>query len=188
MLPSGPHLRLQPSAIFQRRYTTDDPEDIRQRRRHRSSVETLVYDACPYIERTLTNKAVSNPSKRQRLSPKDKDVLPSFSSLTNDDDREKKAEFKPLGTYNVVVNPASFVQLEEYRETFPEDPYPPPPSSSGGPPAKEVRPITRPDSPLDSFDIATGVDVSSIASLDILAHTPNIFLATVKSLKLHTCQ
>ena len=44
------------------------------------------------------------------------DLLPPFSTLTNDEDREKKAEYRAPGTYNIVVNPSSFVDLEEYRE------------------------------------------------------------------------
>ena len=40
--------------------------------------------------------------------------------LTNDEDREKKAEFRALGTYNVIVNPSSFVESEEYRDTYEE--------------------------------------------------------------------
>lgn len=47
----------------------------------------------------------------------DEDHLPPFSSLTNDEDREKKAEFRAPGTYNIIVNPSSFVDLEEYRDS-----------------------------------------------------------------------
>lgn len=47
----------------------------------------------------------------------DEDHLPPFSSLTNDEDREKKAEFRAPGTYNIIVNPSSFADLEEYRES-----------------------------------------------------------------------
>lgn len=47
----------------------------------------------------------------------DEDYLPPFSSLTNDGDREKKAEFRAPGTYNIIVNPSSFKDLEEYRES-----------------------------------------------------------------------
>lgn len=43
------------------------------------------------------------------------DFLPPFSRLTNDEDREKKAEFRPPGSYNVIVTPSSLAQLEEYR-------------------------------------------------------------------------
>lgn len=44
------------------------------------------------------------------------DLLPPFSSLTNDEDREKKARYRAPGTYNIVVNPSSFTDVEEYRE------------------------------------------------------------------------
>ncbi|KAL8949324.1 MAG: hypothetical protein Q9222_004563, partial [Ikaeria aurantiellina] len=43
------------------------------------------------------------------------DFLPPFSRLTNDEDREKKAEFRPPGSYNVIVTPNSLAQLEEYK-------------------------------------------------------------------------
>ena len=42
------------------------------------------------------------------------DALPSFAELTNDEDREKKAEGQVPGTFNVVVNPESFAGLPEY--------------------------------------------------------------------------
>lgn len=45
------------------------------------------------------------------------DSLPPFSFLTNDEDREKKAEYRAPGTYNVVVNPSSFTVLNEYRQS-----------------------------------------------------------------------
>ncbi|KAL8893549.1 MAG: hypothetical protein Q9192_005155 [Flavoplaca navasiana] len=43
------------------------------------------------------------------------DFLPPFSSLTNDDDREKKAESRPPGSYNVIITPSSLAQLDEYK-------------------------------------------------------------------------
>lgn len=51
------------------------------------------------------------------------DLLPPFSSLTNDEDREKKAEYRAPGTYNIIANPSSFTGLEEYR-TFLDDAKP----------------------------------------------------------------
>lgn len=42
------------------------------------------------------------------------DTFPPFASLTNDEDRERKAELKAPGTYHIVVNPASFLDLEEH--------------------------------------------------------------------------
>jgi hypothetical protein len=37
-----------------------------------------------------------------------------FAELTNDEDRERKAESQAPGTFNVVVNPGSFAGLPEY--------------------------------------------------------------------------
>ena len=45
----------------------------------------------------------------------EEDELPPFSLLTTDEDRQQKADYRPPGTYYVVVNPPSFVGLEEYR-------------------------------------------------------------------------
>ena len=47
------------------------------------------------------------------------DDLPSFADLTNDEDRERKAETQAPGTYNVVVNPQSFAGLAEYGSATP---------------------------------------------------------------------
>ena len=44
------------------------------------------------------------------------DTLPPFSSLTTDEDREKKAETSYPGTFHVVVNPNSFIHLPEYSD------------------------------------------------------------------------
>lgn len=54
--------------------------------------------------------------KRRRLNDQD-DLLPPFSGLTNDEDREKKAEFRSPGTFLLVVNPDSFAEFEEYKNT-----------------------------------------------------------------------
>ncbi|KAL9109291.1 MAG: hypothetical protein Q9227_006046 [Pyrenula ochraceoflavens] len=48
--------------------------------------------------------------------PNLEDILPPFSSLTTDEDRERKAETSSPGTYHVVVNPDSFIHLPEYSE------------------------------------------------------------------------
>lgn len=40
--------------------------------------------------------------------------LPAFATLTNDEDRERKAESTLPGTYSVVVTPKSFADLPEY--------------------------------------------------------------------------
>ena len=45
------------------------------------------------------------------------DLLPPFSMLTCDEDRERKAEHKVPGTYHIIVNPASFGSLEQYADS-----------------------------------------------------------------------
>ena len=44
------------------------------------------------------------------------DLLPPFSALTNDEDREKKAGFRTPGSYHLVVNPSSFAEFDEYKD------------------------------------------------------------------------
>ena len=53
--------------------------------------------------------------KRQRMNEHD-DLLPQFSGLTNDEDREKKAEFYKPGTFLLILNPASFADYDEYKD------------------------------------------------------------------------
>ena len=36
--------------------------------------------------------------------------------MTNDEDREKKAEFRKPGSYHLVVNPSSFAEFDEYKD------------------------------------------------------------------------
>ena len=36
--------------------------------------------------------------------------------MTNDEDREKKAEFRDPGSYHLVVNPSSFAEFDEYKD------------------------------------------------------------------------
>ena len=69
----------------------------------------------------------------------------------------------------MVVNPDSFVGLDEYRETIPEDPYPPQRRSYAGPPLnmQNIRSITRPDSPVNSFDVYEGINDPDIVVLKI---------------------
>lgn len=50
----------------------------------------------------------------QERSPSRRDSLPSFADLTNDEERERKAEGYRPGTYNVIVNPNSFLGMPEY--------------------------------------------------------------------------
>ena len=51
------------------------------------------------------------------MSRPQEDLLPPFSELTNDEDREKKAEYRRPGSYNLVVNPSSFAELDEYKDS-----------------------------------------------------------------------
>ena len=53
--------------------------------------------------------------KRQRANEHE-DLLPEFSGLTNDEDRERKAEFYRPGTFLLIINPASFADYEEYKD------------------------------------------------------------------------
>ena len=45
------------------------------------------------------------------------DLLPPFSILTNDEDRERKAEFRNPGSYYLVANPSSFADFDEYKSS-----------------------------------------------------------------------
>jgi len=44
------------------------------------------------------------------------DTLPPFSTLTTDEERERKAETRGPGQYFVLANPGSFASLPEYRD------------------------------------------------------------------------
>ncbi|GAB7355231.1 hypothetical protein MBLNU459_g5782t2 [Dothideomycetes sp. NU459] len=74
-----------------------------------------------YVNVSTTGNAVWDPQaprNHARSSPTPSyDDLPSFSELTNDEDRERKAELQMPGTYNVIVNPGSFSNLPEYGVT-----------------------------------------------------------------------
>lgn len=59
----------------------------------------------------------SNESHRS-----DEDPLPPFSMLSNDEDRERKAEYRVPGTYHVVATTESFSSLEEYAESPDDEP------------------------------------------------------------------
>ena len=66
------------------------------------------------------------------------DSLPPFASLSNDEDRERKATYRRPGTYNVLVNPDSFTNLPDYQQdsdtSLSSSPRtrPPPPSQEAG--------------------------------------------------------
>lgn len=55
------------------------------------------------------------PSQSRGTNFLQEDLLPPFSGLTNDEDREKRAELRKAGTYYVIVIPESFADLEEYK-------------------------------------------------------------------------
>lgn len=61
--------------------------------------------------------SLPRPFKRQCTSQRREDLLPPFSALTNDEDREKKAEFRNPGSYHLVANPSSFADLDEYKDS-----------------------------------------------------------------------
>lgn len=52
-------------------------------------------------------------SYREGLSP-NRESLPAFAALTNDEDRERVAECSRPGTYTVIVNQESFSSMPEY--------------------------------------------------------------------------
>ena len=57
-------------------------------------------------------KSTFRPSGRSQAAD---DLLLPFALLTNDEDRERKAEYRVPGTYNVVATLESFANLKEYR-------------------------------------------------------------------------
>lgn len=60
--------------------------------------------------------AESSPVQNNRSV---EDLLPPFSALTTDEDRERKAELQNPGTYHVIANPSSFFSLPEYQDDNP---------------------------------------------------------------------
>lgn len=52
------------------------------------------------------------------------DNLPAFATLTNDNDRQRKAKSAIPGTYSVVVTPESFINLPEYASSGSDSPAP----------------------------------------------------------------
>jgi hypothetical protein len=59
--------------------------------------------------------AAAELNEDEESASADEDVLPNFTTLTNDEDWQKKAVHQPPGTYYVVANPTSFQNLEEYN-------------------------------------------------------------------------
>ncbi|KAF4553915.1 Hypothetical protein D9617_5g067900 [Elsinoe fawcettii] len=70
-----------------------------------------------------SGNAVWDPAAPRSAGPPDspsisrRDSLPSFADLTTDEDRERKAEGRAPGTYNVIVNPNSFSKMPEYASS-----------------------------------------------------------------------
>lgn len=62
--------------------------------------------------------AANVPDKESKARTSE-DTLPPFSTLTTDDEREKKAESRDPGTFVVVANLTSFADLPEYRDETP---------------------------------------------------------------------
>jgi len=72
------------------------------------------------------------PTPEYGLYRSRRDLLPPFSALTTDEDREKKAQMQEPGTYLVIANPSSFASLPEYCEDGPPSSLPvSAPSDSG---------------------------------------------------------
>ncbi|KAI9800621.1 MAG: hypothetical protein M1833_003279 [Piccolia ochrophora] len=82
----------------------DDTPRIVERMQEVSIAGSSVWD--PHSDSRDSSRAPSSPD----------DSLPPFSALTNDEDRERKAESQDPGTFHVVVNPHSFSGLPEYSE------------------------------------------------------------------------
>lgn len=75
----------------------------------------------PYIETRIffDNSVTASSSRSVEINVAqlaEEDTFPPFASLTNDEDREKKAELKAPGTYHIIVNPSSFADLGEPSE------------------------------------------------------------------------
>lgn len=71
---------------------------------------------------SIATASSSRLLKRQGTDHPHEDLLPPFSSLTNDEAREKKAEFHSPGTYILVLNSSSFAEFDEYKESSKNSP------------------------------------------------------------------
>ncbi|KAK5110806.1 hypothetical protein LTR62_005517 [Meristemomyces frigidus] len=107
-----------------------------------------------YANVTTTGNFVWDPNALQdstALVARRGDDLPAFAALTSDEDRERKAETRPPGTFSVITVPESFSNLPEYA-AFAQ-------AISGR------RPSTQ--STQDSVASPTSSDSRSITSLDV---------------------
>ncbi|MCJ1317526.1 hypothetical protein MMC15_002851 [Xylographa vitiligo] len=68
------------------------------------------------------NPAAELDSDKEPRPSATSDILAPFTTLTNDEERQRKAEYQRPGTYFIVAIPSSFVDLEEYRNTSNELP------------------------------------------------------------------
>ncbi|TKA69613.1 hypothetical protein B0A49_05430 [Cryomyces minteri] len=65
---------------------------------------------------SLSGLAQSRPGTTNNAAQSVEDPFPPFATLTNDEDRERKAELQNPGTFHVIVVPDSFSDLPEYHE------------------------------------------------------------------------
>ena len=93
-----------------------------QMSRQKETLSGIVRQSIPMFyphTNELLVPAVKVSCRRSHLFSSDSvpcDLLPDFSRLTSDEDREKKAQSSAPGTYHVVVVPESFARLPEYTE------------------------------------------------------------------------
>ncbi|KAL9603413.1 MAG: hypothetical protein Q9179_002218, partial [Wetmoreana sp. 5 TL-2023] len=92
-------------------------------RAHLSAIAPRKRKASPSSDSSL-NKLLSRLYDSQIARPSRHDYLPPFSRLTNDEDRERKAEFRRPGSYNVIVTPSSLNGLDEYKANDGDDQTP----------------------------------------------------------------
>ncbi|MCJ1401685.1 hypothetical protein MMC11_004902 [Xylographa trunciseda] len=68
------------------------------------------------------NPAAELYKGKEPRPPAASDLLAPFTTLTNDEERQNKAEYQRPGTYFVVAIPSSFVDLEDYRNSGDDPP------------------------------------------------------------------
>lgn len=99
----------------------DDTRRVMKKMRDCGCTESLAWNGRlpdkDFLTMLIRGDVAFSVAEEIAIQDADEDHLPPFSSLTNDEDREKKAEFRAPGTYNIIVNPSSFMDLEEYRES-----------------------------------------------------------------------
>ncbi|KAL8737648.1 MAG: hypothetical protein Q9181_001462, partial [Wetmoreana brouardii] len=92
----------------------DDTPRVVEKMQHLTGQAKGVWDL--ELLSRLYDSQIARPSRH--------DYLPPFCRLTNDEDREKKAEFRRPGSYNVIVTPSSLTGLDEYKTTDNDDQTP----------------------------------------------------------------